>query len=528
MASDATLPAPAEAVTRSGPSLGSSLDHQRILDDREHAENVLRLRRVLGPAAGLWMLFGILDVLVATSIEPGPLGPFAVVRVIGFCLVLLAWARLGRPPRLSPRAFHVLEVSLFTCVTVLISIMGLWYHGLTTPYFTGVILVLLVRGGILYQPWRQGVWQLGIPALAHPLFFLVIAPFSPTIQAQLANSHQLAIFLHNQFFVLGSWVVLVLTSHVVWGMRRQLFEARTIGRYRLKQLIGKGAMGEVWSAYDNTLERPVALKVLRPGSSGVDLARFEREVKATSELSHLNTVRIFDYGATDDGLWYYAMELLEGCDLRQLVDGEGPLPAARVIHLIDQAARALEEAHRHGIVHRDVKPENLLVATVGGEPDVIKVVDFGIARITHADDALTQTGSVAGTPAYMAPEVAKGTAADPRADVYSLGASAYFALTGSPPFIAESMGALLHAHMTEPVVPPSVRAPHQVPADLEAVVIRCLDKEPERRYADASELASALRACAGAGRWRPSREHPVVVYQPTVGDNVDPMAKTSR
>lgn len=525
--SNPTLPPPPRQLERSGPSLGESLDHQRILDEREHAENVLRLRRVLGPSSALWMLFGVLDVLVAKVIEPGPLLPFVVIRVIGSCIILLAWSRLGRPPRPSPRAFRALEVSLFTSCTLMITIMGLWYRGITTPYFTGVILVLIARGGVIYQPWRQGLWQLGIPALAHPLFFFVVAPVSPAIRAQLTDSHQLALFAQNQFFVLGCLIVLVVTSHVVWVMRRQLFAARSIGRYRLTRMIGKGAMGEVWAAYDHTLERPVALKILRPDSSGVDLARFEREVKATSELSHLNTVRIFDYGATEDGLWYYAMELLEGGDLRTLVDREGALTAPRVLHLVGQAARALEEAHRHGIVHRDVKPENLLVATVGGETDVIKVVDFGIARLTNNDDHLTQTGSIAGTPAYMAPEVARGAPADPRADVYSLGASAYFALTGRPPFVAESMGALLHAHMTEPVVPPGVRAPTATPSDLEAVVLRCLDKNPDGRYADASELAIALESCLDAGRWRPARGEKVVMFQ-DASQPVDPMAETSR
>ena len=238
-------------------------------------------------------------------------------------------------------------------------------------------------------------------------------------------------------------------------VRRQVFEARSLGRYRLTRRLGAGGMGEVWLAHHAALKRDVAVKILRPGAEGHtpgSIARFEREVRATAELVHPNTVRVFDYGVTDDGLQYYAMELLSGVDMATLVEREGALPPARALLLIGQASRALAEAHDHGIVHRDIKPENLFVTSLGGEPDFVKVLDFGIAKVSAGDTTMTSAGSVLGTPAFISPEVATGLPADARSDVYALGAVLYFLLSGCRPFEAASIGAMLVAHISEPPV----------------------------------------------------------------------------
>jgi serine/threonine-protein kinase len=300
----------------------------------------------------------------------------------------------------------------------------------------------------------------------------------------------------------GAWGLLVIASHNAWSLRRQVFRSRSIGRYRLERRIGHGGMGEVWVAWDEQLRRDVALKILRPeaGTNAAAVARFEREIMATAALSHPNTVRIFDHGVTDDGLWYYAMELLSGVDLYEMVAAEGPLAPARAIHIARQAAGALAEAHRRGIVHRDLKPENVFVAELGGEHDVVKVLDFGIVRMTQTDEVrLTGTGWVAGTPAYVSPEVAAGGDAGPAADVYGLGGVLYFALTGRPPFDAASSTALLRQHVMVAPEPPSQRLGRPLPAGLERTVLRCLAKDPEHRFADAGELARALDACAAGG-----------------------------
>jgi serine/threonine-protein kinase len=236
--------------------------------------------------------------------------------------------------------------------------------------------------------------------------------------------------------------------------------------------------------------------------------RFEREVRATTALTHPNTVRVFDYGVTDDGLWYYAMELLDGVSLAELVTAEGAQPQARAIHLVAQAARALGEAHRADIIHRDVKPENILITLAGGERDFVKVIDFGIAR-SRGDATVTAIGQVAGTPSYMAPEIASGDVADARTDVYALGGVLYCLLTGKPPFVADDAAAMMYAHRHEPVVPPHLRADAPIDADLEAIVMRCLAKAPADRFADGAALADALATTAAFGTWQPSLAPPL-------------------
>jgi serine/threonine-protein kinase len=219
--------------------------------------------------------------------------------------------------------------------------------------------------------------------------------------------------------------------------------------------------------------------------------RLEREVRALAELTHPNTVRVFDYGATDDGLWYYAMELLHGKNLRELVALEGPLSGERLSSIARQVLRALGEAHGKGIIHRDIKPENVFVAELGGEVDVVKLLDFGIAR-TSGDTQLTNTGFVAGTPAYMAPETIMGRPADVRSDIYSFGATLHYALTGHLPFPDEDVMALFAAHLNRPLSPLTSLGETPIPAALERVVHRCLEKDPSRRYSSTRELLDAL------------------------------------
>jgi serine/threonine-protein kinase len=195
------------------------------------------------------------------------------------------------------------------------------------------------------------------------------------------------------------------------------------------------------------------------------------------------------------------MELLEGETLAEHVGRLGPLPPARAVHVVGQVARALAEAHEHGIVHRDIKPENLFLTALGGEHDFVKVIDFGIAKVQTSDGKMTDTGALLGTPAYMSPEMAMGLSADARSDVYAIGAVLYFVLCGRPPFEAENAGALIFAHVNERVVPPSRVLGRPLSADLEAVVMRALQKDPCERYGTAAELALALASCTAAGKW---------------------------
>jgi serine/threonine-protein kinase len=294
----------------------------------------------------------------------------------------------------------------------------------------------------------------------------------------------------------------VLASQVGHSLRRRAWEAGQVERFTLEERIGSGSMGEVWRARHGLLRRPAALKLLRPGLAGEgELRRFENEVRQTARLTHPNTVAVFDYGTTADGDFYYAMELLDGADLDRVVRATGPVPAARAIHLLAQACGSLHEAHGIGLVHRDVKPANLVLCRRGGEDDVLKVMDFGLVRDLSDPGAAGEAG-LAGTPLTMAPEVVLRRPAGPAADLYSLGAVGCFLLTGQPIFDHAEVGALLAAHLREEPIPPSARgAP--VPRDLEEVLLRCLRKDPGARWESAAAMREALLACADAGRWTP-------------------------
>jgi len=294
--------------------------------------------------------------------------------------------------------------------------------------------------------------------------------------------------------------------HTINTLRSEAHRAKQLGQYRLRERLGAGGMGEVYLAEHQLMKRPCAIKLIHPEKAGDarTLARFEREVRATAALSHWNTIDIYDYGRAEDGTFYYVMEYLPGLSLDRLVKLAGPLPAARAIHFLRQTCGALEEAHQAGVIHRDIKPGNVFAAQRGGHYDVTKLLDFGLAKPTFEDSEitqLTQEGSLTGSPLYMAPEQAAGVdEAEPRSDIYSLGAVAYFLLTGHLPFEHSNMVKVLLAHASEPVKPPSEWVA-EVPADLEQVVLRCLAKRPEDRYPSAAALAEALDRCQCAGDW---------------------------
>jgi serine/threonine-protein kinase len=271
-------------------------------------------------------------------------------------------------------------------------------------------------------------------------------------------------------------------------------------------------MGSVYRARHAMLRRPTAIKLVPPEkSSPAALARFEREVQLTASLSHPNTVSVFDYGHTPDGIFYYAMEYLEGTDLDALVRGDGPQPPARVAHVLRQVASALVEAHGIGLIHRDVKPENIILCERGGIPDVAKVVDFGLVRdLEPASGArLTQTNVIQGTPLYLSPEAIRAPdAVDARSDLYGLGAVGYYLLTGTHVFGGATTVEVCSHHLHSRPVPPSERLRRPVPAGLERLLLACLEKDPARRPASAARLRDALRDLDDVGRWdeREARE----------------------
>jgi len=307
----------------------------------------------------------------------------------------------------------------------------------------------------------------------------------------------------------------ILGVDTIGVLRREAFEARKLGQYRLKRLLGSGGMGVVYLAEHELLKRPCVIKLIQPSKAGdpLVLARFQREVQFTAKLSHWNTIEIFDYGVTADGTFYYVMEYLPGMSLAEMVERYGPLPPERVIYLLRQTCDALHEAHSAGLIHRDIKPGNIFVAQRGGVYDVAKLLDFGMVKPLDEGQSvqLTNLGMVAGSPLFMSPEQAMGEAnPDARSDIYSLGAVAYYALTGRPPFEGDRIMMVLMAHVRDEVVPPS-RHNSRIPADLEQVVLKCLAKAPIERYQDVVGLAEALGRCEAANRW--SRQHAAQWWQ---------------
>jgi hypothetical protein len=454
--------------------------------------------------AFVWASFFAVDVMVARELDAGAISHFAALRLALLVVVGAVLVRMHRSPPPSQLTFTLADAATYCGAAVTMGLLCVEFRGLTSPYLPGFCLVLFSRTVAAQDPWKRGLVMNGAPVL---VFFAVLfgaALFSPTVAAQMHDGRAMATLLVSAAYVLGAYLFLVVNGHIVWSLRRQVFEARNLGRYRLKRRLASGGMGDVWVAYHPGLKRDVAVKILKPEEqerSSSALARFEREVRATAELLHPNTVRVFDYGVTEDGLWYYVMELLKGETLAQHVARLGPLPPARAIHILGQAARALAEAHEHGIVHRDVKPDNLFLTSLGGEHDFVKVLDFGIARDLSSDAAMTGTGWVMGTPAYMSPEVAMGETADARSDVYALGEVLYFLLCGRPPFQADNVGALIFAQVHERVVSPSRILGRQLPADVESVVFKALQKDPCARFQTAAEFALALSDCTMAGKW---------------------------
>ncbi|HLW66675.1 MAG TPA: serine/threonine-protein kinase [Gemmataceae bacterium] len=525
-------PSPESAtVTHHGPAAaGHGFD--------EEWRQLLRRRLILVHLLAL-LFVAALQALSWAAPANGPLyrpdqgKPWLLVPAFAECLV--GAAVLWRRPGLSLPALRLWELIHFTTVALFYGWLrygmlahNAWlapdpdltvgFYGLASAYFFTTLI--LAYGALVPNTFRRSL--VGVAAIAVVPFVSVVAAASA--KPELRDKHVVPLLVQTAAHLAFPAAIAVFAAARAAALQRRAFEAERraeqIGQYALKRKLGEGGMGEVWLAEHGLLKRPCAIKFVRPDLAAhpTTAARFAREVQAVTGLTHVNTVRVHDYGRAEDGSFYYVMEYLDGPTLEELVQDDGPLPPGRVVYLLRQVCGALVEAHAAGLVHRDLKPGNVIVATLGGQRDVAKLLDFGLVQdlSVDADSRLTRAGTVLGTPAYMSPEQAAGESAlDARGDVYGLGAVAFFALTGRPPFQGKSLGQLLAAHRSEPP-PPLTDLRPDAPPDLAAVVARCLAKDPGDRFQSAADLDRALGQCGCAADW--SAERAAEWWQHRIGD----------
>jgi serine/threonine-protein kinase len=472
------------------------------------------------------MAFGLALLFFALNFSRHPLDTRTVWLVYAPGGVFLAATAVGaalvwRPDALSLRRLRASEVVLFAVIVTYVAwvhyhtlfLTNAWFlrPGLQQPTEITLLarhpsltwLVIIVCYGTFIPNTGRRCAAVTVSMAMVPLTLTAVGGFSrPEIPPRLV-----VICLTEMFMFMATAVAMaIFGSHKINALRQEALEARKLGPYQLKRRLGAGGMGEVYLAEHVLLRRPCAVKLIRPERAGDPdvLRRFLREVQVTATLTHPNTVQVFDYGQTEDGTLYYAMEYLPGLTLDEMVRHDGPLPPGRAVFLLRQLCGALAEAHAVGLIHRDLKPGNVILGARGGLGDVAKLLDFGLVHRPVTDGGetrLTHAGLVFGTPAYMSPEQAAGRLdLDARSDIYSLGALAYYLLTGRPPFVRPTLVQTVTAHLTDPPPPPSEVRP-DIPADLAAVVVSCLEKRAECRPASTAELERRLGACACAGEW---------------------------
>ena len=475
-------------------------------------EALRRLRWIAGATSVMpLLLLGITAVIAPPgSPQRDALGSTAALFGLGVLVSIATFVTLGNE-RIAPSVR--LDVG-FGFQVALAFVIGVFRH--LMPWAPGdgfreispVSAVILIFAAVVPNKPRRTLLASLSAAAMDPLG-LVIAVARGNAAPPAA---QVIVICLSPFMAAGVSTVI---SSVVHNLARSADEAKRLGSYLLTERLGAGGMGEVWRAEHRMLARPAAIKLIRAESVGDvgAVRRFEREALATSTLQSPHTIHLYDFGITDDGTFYYVMELLDGLDLDELVRRDGPQPAERVVHILRQVCESLDEAHHRGLVHRDVKPANIYVCRYARELDFVKVLDFGLVKPRDATSApaelaptLTIDGALAGTPAFLAPEMALGEKEiDGRADVYALGCVGYWLLTGQLVFEAETPMKMILRHLQAAPAPPSDRTELTVPAALDRLLLECLEKEPSKRPASAAELGQRLAAIELAEPWSRAR-----------------------
>jgi eukaryotic-like serine/threonine-protein kinase len=452
---------------------------------------------MLSLAGGTWVVSAVSYLLIG-----GDYSPFSASGVGHVTPGLLGgalWLSTRRGKR-SGGSLHVLDVA-GTLIIIAIMVVGAGFSpDPLIAMFVGVLCFntgMLTRAIVVPSTARRTLW---IGLLCTALVVAIAVLRNPSLKAAIAVAIG-ALCWSSVGVAIGT-----VASHTIFGLRREVQQAKVLGQYTLEAKIGEGGMGQVWRASHALLRRPTAIKLLPPDRMGEKaIQRFEREVQLTARLTDPHTVAVYDYGRTREGIFYYAMELLQGIDLERLVTEHGPQPAGRVVHVLSQVLSALAEAHDLGLVHRDIKPANIVLSPRHGDHEFVKVLDFGLVKTIETEKnqaGLTAVNTITGTPLYMAPEAIQAPeSVDARTDLYALGAVAWYLLVGRPPFegrtIVEVCGHQLHT----PPLRPSVALGKSLPRDLEDLVLSCLEKRAEDRPPDARALRKRLLASSAMDQW---------------------------
>ena len=477
-------------------------------------EQAARLTVFTTVAAVLWTIGLLLDVVLLPAISETwvrnwRLIPLEITGIVGAVIMRLYLGRAATSAELKT----TIGLAAMLMNAALISAANAWAMPAIPPNApevgrpSWIALVILIFAMIAPGNPRRMFWASVIAASFDPLAYLVVwlagGPAPTLVRALILCWPSYACAF-----------VVVVPAKVLHRISRRLKEAQELGSYHLVEKLGQGGMGEVWRAEHRLLARDAAIKLVRPELIGARndeeaqhaLRRFEREAQATAALSSPHTIQVFDFGITQEGTFYYVMELLAGRDLETLIRDFGPLPASRVVYLLRQVCHSLADAHARGLVHRDIKPANIYVCRMGLDYDFAKVLDFGLVKIRKranaADTLATIDQGTTGTPAYMAPECILGDVeVDRRADVYALGCVAYFALTGSLVFEADSSMKMLMHHLHTQPTRPSERSELPIPRELDDLVMACLQKDPALRPQNAGELLGMAYDCHCTESW---------------------------
>jgi len=448
---------------------------------------------------GIGWLLPSLDPSLQSSLEPYRWATEALLHAVSFAVALgLLYLLCSR----DRQYLHAVAFGTIAFNIVLDIYNTLAFHPATDAYF-GVSLLLFLSAAFI--PWRPS-YQIALAATA-AIWFLALQGILYALLAEypafwVERGGAEAFRNHTSWGVVSLAILggtSALISRTLYTLTKSAHKAKRLGKYLIHEEIGEGGMGQVFFAQHSLLCRPTAVKVMQPGDGdqAQALARFEREVKLSATLTHPNTITIYDVGRTPERSLYYAMEYLDGLDLQALVERFGPVKPERAVYILKQACGSLAEAHSRDIIHRDIKPSNIFLTRRGGLYDYVKVLDFGLAKQITSDtaSAITKTGLLFGTPRYLAPETVYGSEkVDGRSDLYCLGGVAYWMITGQPPFPGGSSVEVVIDHVKTIPKRPSEVCELPIPAQLEAVVMKCLEKKPDDRYQTAGELEAALDA----------------------------------